>query len=204
MFLKESIRNRRSIRKYQLKEVPCELILEILEATSWAPSPHNCQPWRFIVIQDTKTKEELAEAMAEAWAVDLIRDGATVEKAMRMERVKRFANAPALILACLTMEGLRKFSDAERQNFERDLAVESLGATIENMLLVAHSIGLGACWFCSPAFCKQTVREKLKIPLDVEPSALIILGYPNEKPPTPAKKPLREVCYLDVWGRELS
>ena len=59
---------------------------------------------------------------------------------------------------------------------ERDLAVQSLGAAIQNMLLVARANGLGTCWFCPPIFCKKTIRRISKIPEDVETQALITLG----------------------------
>jgi nitroreductase len=99
------------------------------------------------------------------------------------------------------MEGLRMFPDKARQTTERDLALESLGAGIENLLLAAHTAGLEACWFCAPAFCKDTVQKILKIPVTVEPSALIVLGYPAESPKMPNRKPLKEYCYRDCWGK---
>ena len=201
MSLKDVIRQRRSIRKYTNQPVPDQLVLDVLEAASWAPSAHNSQPWRFIILQDNKLKGDLAEQMAEAWALDLKKEGVTVEKEKVIERRDRFANAPVLILACLTMEGLHKFSDKEKQQYERDLAVESLGAGLENLLLTAHNVGLGACWFCAPAFCKETVRKVLKIPDSVEPSALVLLGYPAESPTVPRRKMLEEYCFRDVWGK---
>jgi coenzyme F420-0:L-glutamate ligase/coenzyme F420-1:gamma-L-glutamate ligase len=201
--LHDVIKQRRSIRKFLPKEVPREVVLEVLEATGWAPSAHNSQCWRFIVIQDARIKRDLAEQMAEAWTVDLKKDGMTAEEEKRIERRDRFASAPVLIIACLTMEGLRKFPDEERQRYERDLAVESLGAGLENLLLTAHAKGLGACWYCAPAFCKDTVRQVLKIPYEVEPSALIVMGYPAEAPPVPPKKALKDYCYLDFWGKGL-
>jgi F420 biosynthesis protein FbiB-like protein len=199
----DAIRQRRSIRKYLPKVVPRELVLEVLEAAGWAPSAHNSQPWRFIAVADGSVKRALAEEMANAWAADMAKDGSTADEAKRVERRERFANAPVLILVCLTMEGLRKFPDKERQQTERDLAVESLGAAIQNSLLAAHAAGLGACWFCAPAFCKETVRKVLKIPDAVEPSAFIIMGYSAEKPPVPPKKALRDYCYLDLWGKPI-
>lgn len=201
MSIKDAVKQRRSIRKYQPAAVPEKLINEILEAAGWAPSAHNSQPWRFIVMQDSKVKQDLSAQMAQAWAADLAKGGETVNDKMFNERVERFSNAPVLILACLTMDGLRRFPDEQRQTVERDLAVESLGAGLENLLLAAHAAGLGACWFCAPAFCKDTVRKVLNIPESVEPSALIALGYPAESPATPSKKPLKEYCYLDVWGK---
>jgi coenzyme F420-0:L-glutamate ligase / coenzyme F420-1:gamma-L-glutamate ligase len=199
----EAIQKRRSIRKYLPHPVPPELVLEVLAAAGWAPSAHNSQPWRFITISDPTVKRGLAEAMGDAWAADLVKDGLTVNDANRKERVERFANAPVLILGCLTMEGLRKFPDAERQGFERDLAVQSFGAAIQNLLLAAYAQKLVSCWFCAPGFCKQTVREVLRIPAEIEPQSFIILGYAGECPRAPPKKKLTEYCYLDLWGKLL-
>lgn len=200
----EALRQRRSIRKFQNKPVSRELVLAVLEAAGWAPSAHNSQPWRFVVIENDVVKQELAEKMATAWAADMARDGSNVDEAKRLERMERFANAPVLILACLTLDSLIKFPDQGRRQTERDLAVESLGAGLENLLIAAHSLGLGGCWYCAPAFCKEVVREVLKIPPEIESSALIVLGLPDESPIAPTRKPLKEYCYLDVWGNSLS
>ena len=201
--LLDAIKTRRSIRKYLPKPVQKEVVLRVLEAAGWAPSAHNSQPWRFIVLEDASVKRRLADAMADAWAKDLQKDGLTVQVEKRAERVERFANAPVVILACFTMDGLRKFPDAERQMYERDLAVQSFGAALQNLLLAAHAKGLGACWFCAPAFCKETVRKVLKIPDAVEPQAFVAMGYPAEKPQVPIKKLLEGYCFVDMWGRTL-
>jgi F420 biosynthesis protein FbiB-like protein len=199
----DAIKQRRSIRKYLPKPVQDTVVLEVLAAAGWAPSAHNSQCWRFIILQDASVKRRLAISLADAWAQDLQRDGIRVEAGKREERVERFALAPVLILACLTMDGLRKFPDSERQMCERDLAVESLGAAIQNLLLAAHAKGLGACWFCAPAFCKETVRRFLKIPDLVEPQAFVGMGYPAEKPQVPFKKLLEGYCFVDIWDRTL-
>jgi F420 biosynthesis protein FbiB-like protein len=170
-----------------------------LEAASWAPSAHNSQPWRFIVLEDSQVKRDLADHMVDVWIADAERDNQVVDAKMRSERVERFAGAPVLILASLTMESLRKFSDASRQSIERDLAVASLGAGIQNLLLAAHACGLGACWYCAPAFCKQHVQKTLKIPQTVEPHAFITLGYSKEQPPAPPRKKVAEYCFTDTW-----
>lgn len=199
----DAIKQRRSIRKYQPRKVPREAVEDVLAAAGWAPSAHNSQPWRFIVLADTSVKRELTDAMADAWATDLAKDGAKVNAKMREERVERFADAPVLILACSTMDGLRKFPDEKRQMCERDLAMQSLGAAMQNLLLAAYVKGLGACWFCAPGFCKETVRKVLKIPDAVEPEAFVIMGYPAETPLVPTKKSLEEYCFVDMWGKKL-
>jgi coenzyme F420-0:L-glutamate ligase / coenzyme F420-1:gamma-L-glutamate ligase len=196
----EELRSRRSIRKYQQKPIPKQVIAEVLEAAIWAPSAHNAQPWRFIVLTKTLNKWKLSNTMAQAWAEDMIKDGQKIDDAIFSARVERFAQAPVLILACLTMDGMHKQPDKERQNIERDLALESFGAAIQNLLLMTNAKGLGACWFCAPAFCKETVRKNLKLPDDIDPSALVAIGYPDEKPPAPVRKPFDELCFKDKWG----
>jgi len=196
----DAIKNRRSIRKYQARPVAKVLIQEILSEASWAPSAHNAQPWRFIVLSEDSSKRGLAEVMAKSWAEDLIKDGQKIDDEMFHAKLERFATAPVLILACLTMENMTRQPDHKRQNVERDLAMQSLGAAMQNLLLTAYKKGLGACWFCAPAFCKETLKKYLEIPKEVEPQALVAIGYPAEKPEAPLRKGLGEVCFRGKWG----
>ena len=203
MSLNDVIKKRRSVRKYLPQVVSRREVLEVLAAAGWAPSAHNSQPWRFVILENPSVKRELAEAMADVWVADAKKDGAKVDAKMRQQRTDRFADAPTLILACTTMDGLRKFPDQKRQMYERDLAQQSLGAAVQNLLLTAHASGLGACWFCAPGFCKETVRKVLGIPESVEPEAFVILGYGAESPLVPTKKSLADFSFLDVWGGKL-
>jgi coenzyme F420-0:L-glutamate ligase/coenzyme F420-1:gamma-L-glutamate ligase len=198
----EVIKQRRSIRKYKKDPIPQEVIHRILEAAVYAPSAHNAQPWRFIVVTDQGQKEGLADAMANVWLAELERDHIpknVVQKALEAS-IRRFTSAPLLVLCCFTMDDMDTYPDVERQRNERDLAVQSLAASIQNLLLAAHSKGLGACWFCAPAFCKTAVRQTLKIPCSVEPQALITLGYPAEKPVSPERYPSDTVAFFNSWG----
>ena len=201
----ELIKKRRSIRKYASRKVAFALVREVLETAQWAPSAHNAQPWRFVVLSDVGLKKDLAEGMAAAWVADMIKDGtsAKVRKNRAIASIEQFTHAPVLIVACLTMNNMAKYVDERRQKCERDLAVQSLGAALQNILLVAHAKGLGARWFCAPAFCKETVRKILKAPVDVEPQALIALGHPAEKPRGPSRKPLERYAYFNTWGKKL-
>jgi F420 biosynthesis protein FbiB-like protein len=203
MSLNDIIKKRRSVRKYLPQAVSREAVLAVLVAAGLAPSAHNSQPWSFIILENPSVKRELAEVMADAWVADAEKDGVKVEVKMRQERVDRFANAPALILACISMNGLRKFPDQKRQILERDLAQQSLGAAMQNLLLTAQALGLGACWFCAPGFCKEIVRKVLGIPEAVEPEAFVIMGHSAETPSVPSKKPLEEYCFRDMWGLKL-
>jgi coenzyme F420-0:L-glutamate ligase / coenzyme F420-1:gamma-L-glutamate ligase len=200
--LTDALKQRRSIRKYQNRSVPIEIIMQVLDVVAYAPSAHNAQPWRFIVLTQSEQKNALADAMAQVWLSELERDHIpkNVRRATVNRSVERFTAAPVLVLACLTLEDMDMYQDAERQNIERDLAVQSLAAAIQTLLLAAYANGLGACWFCAPLFCKSAVRQVLEIPDAVEPQALITLGYPDETPKIPLRRPLQDYAYNEKWG----
>jgi len=195
------LKNRRSIREYTTKKVSPRVLDTILKAATWAPSAHNAQPWRFIVIKDSAQKLKLAEAMARRWKRDLTKNGLSEKNRENLAKasVERFWSAPIVIIACLTMVEMNHYLDMRRQRIEFLMAIQSVAAAIENMLLAAHAMGLGACWFCAPLFCPKTVRKVLKIPPNLEPQALITVGYPADRPLTPPRKPLKEIVHLNSW-----
>ncbi len=201
----DAIRNRRSIRKYTSQVISSDIIKDLLDAAIYAPSAHNAQPWRFIVLSDLSRKRIFAQVMAKSWMQDLQKDGFTKDVSTGKMKVSidRFANVPVLILACLTMQDMNQYSDNERRQFEHDLAVQSLSAAIQNILLAAHDKGLGACWYCAPIFCKTAIRTLLKLPDDIDPQALITVGYPAETPNIPRRKPLENIAYFNEWGNIL-
>jgi len=108
-----AIHRRRSVRAYQSTPVPSHDVDAILEAARWAPSPHNSEPWRFVVLRSAEPKERLARAMGERWVVDLTGDGWTQE-AIDHELHKSFGRiteAPVVVVVCLTTEGLDVYPD---------------------------------------------------------------------------------------------
>lgn len=178
------IRGRRSIRRYADRPVDLALVERLLAAAMWAPSAHNRQPWRFVVIEDEGVKERLADAMnavlrADLAADDLPPDQIETHAARRRDRLTR---APLLVLLCLTMVDMDDYPDPKRQAAERTMAVQSLALAGQNLLLAAHAEGLGACWLCAPLFCPEVVRDTLDLPEDWEPQAFISLGWPGESP----------------------
>jgi len=195
------IETRRTIRKFKEKKVPKETLLKIIRTAIWAPSAHNSQPWHFIIITDNKVKKRLAVSMGEKFREDLLADGFSKQECE--ERVKtsieRMISAPVLIIACLTMRDMDKYPDERRQKTEYVMAIQSVAAAIQNLLLAVHVEGLGACWRCAPLFAKEIVRKVLNIPENVEPQALIEVGYPDEQPLPPPRKPIEEILHWEGW-----
>ncbi len=177
------IRGRRSIRRYQDRAIPRELLEKLLTAATWAPSAHNRQPWRFCVVTEKPVQEQLSRRMAQRWREDLRQDRADPEVIERRIAIShaRITGAGALILAALSMEDMDAYPDQLRSTAEYIMAVQSTALACQNLLLAAHFYGLGACWMCAPLFVPDAVREALSLPASWEPQALITLGYPAEE-----------------------
>lgn len=176
------VRTRRSIRRYTDQPVAPEIVERLLEAARWAPSAHNRQPWRFVVLTTTQAKTQLAEAMAARLRADRLADGdppEAVEQDAARSRA-RITQAPVALLGCLTVVEMDVYPDARRAQAEYLMAVQSTAMAAQNLLLAAHAEGLGACWLCAPLFCPDVVRAALNLPADWEPQALITLGYPAQ------------------------
>lgn len=180
--LLELIRTRRSIRRYEARTVPPALVDQLLEAALWAPSAHNRQPWRFVVMEEATNKERLAAVMGAQLRRDLAADGLPPE-AIERDAARSYARltaAPLLVLVCLSLSDMDDYPDARRQAHETTMAVQSAAMAGQNLLLAAHALGLGACWVCAPLFCPEVVRETLALPVDWQPQGLITAGYPAE------------------------
>ena len=197
----DAVRGRRSVRRYLPKVVAPDLVDRVLEAGRWAPSPHGRQPWRFAVVTMEETKERLALAMGEEWRANLEMDGQAsevVERRLQGSR-RRLLDAPVLVLLCLYLDDLDVYPDAGRQESETTMAVQSLGAAAQNMLLAAYDLGLDAGWMCAPLFCPAEVVEALGLDPTLVPHALLTLGYAEGDPPKRrGRRPLDDlVVYRD-------
>ncbi len=188
-------RGRHVVRQFRAEPVPRELVEMTLEAARWAPSPHGAQPWRFVVLTRPDLKRQLADAMADEWRRNLEMDGESAEVvAIRQEKSRRRIEAsPVLIIPCLYLEDLHRYPDPVRQEAEVTMAVQSLGAAIQNLLLSAYSLGLDTGWMCAPLFCPDIVREALDLPPTLNPHALINMGYGAKDPPRRPHWPVSEL-----------
>ena len=181
--LSKIIRQRRSLRRYQAAPVPGEYIAQILEAGVWAPSAHNRQPWRFVVIDQAATKARLALEMGARLRRDLAADGlpqALIDADVGRS-YQRITEAPLLLLLCMSLEDMDDYGDERRNEHERAMAQQSAAMAGQNILLMAASLGLGACWMCAPLFCQELVAKVLDLPAAWQPQGLITLGFPAQQ-----------------------
>ncbi len=151
----ELIFGRRSIRVYGPGDISEESVTRLLEAAMAAPSAMTKDPWRFIVVRDRQTLAHLASVLPGG---------------------KMLSTAALAVIVCGDLDAA----------FERQLSflLQDCSAAIENLLLAAHALGLGACWVgVHPTEDSvQRVKQLFALPTPIVPVAAIALGHPGEQP----------------------
>ena len=191
-----TIKERRSIRKYDDKPIEKSIIQDIIQAGKYAPSPKNTQPWQFVVItkkdkiQDLslQIKNELKKVVKKRFIKQFtypeLKEKETLfflyGAAMAPKDVI-FFNAPALV-----------FIITKNRLFNN----EACACSAQNMMLAAKSLGIGSCWigFASILGLNKSIKVSIGIPTDYHIAAALIFGYPKDAPSqTLMRKPMADI-----------
>jgi F420 biosynthesis protein FbiB-like protein len=186
---------RRSVRRFLDRPVERSLIERVVELACWAPSAHNQQPWRFVVVSNAESKEKLAQALSEIFRRDLLAQGVPLEEIQaRLERSrKRILTAPLAVLLCLCEEDIQPGSTERQRKGEHEMAIQSVALAGGQFLLAAHALGLATVWLCAPLFAPEAAQRALDLPSSWQAQALILVGYASQRPTPPPRKSLSEV-----------
>ena len=202
----DTIHTMRAMRRLRPDPVPDALIRKIIEAGLCAPSGGDVQHWRFIVVKDPEIKKQLQLVYKKALDQVLPRyqsnpppPGKTEEQKQRMLKAvmyltEHFHEAPVLIAGCLVGDfaasiGLEKMSGA------------SIYPAIQNMLLAARGLGLGATLTTRHLLFEEEVKAILGLPDNAETFAILPIGYPIGKFGPVSRLPLEDVTFQDSWGQ---
>ncbi len=168
----EIIKGRRSIRVYQEKDVPDEILSQVLEGIRWSPSWHNSQCWEIIVVKDPKDKRRLQEA--------------TVKQ---NPAFRALGEAPVVLAVCgkLKVSGCH---DGQPVTKFGDWFLFDLGLATQNFCLTAHALGLGSVII--GFFDHNQVKEILNVPEGYEVVVLLPLGYPANVSKAPKRREISE------------
>jgi nitroreductase len=166
MSLVEIIKKRRSVRKFEEKEIPKEILEELKEAIIWAPSAGNLQSRKFYFVFNEEIKRKLAVA---ALNQDFI------------------AKAPLVVVGCCDLEKISWYGERGKNLY----TICDVSASIENLMLLATEKGLGTCWV--GAFDEGEVSKILNLPKNLRPIAIIPVGFSAEKPSPPERVSKNEV-----------
>ena len=207
------IKGRRSIRLWQDKPVPEDLLLRAIEVATYAPNAGNQQNWHFYLILNKKTILSIADAVQDSadYVASLPEAAGFNETALRMIKgAAFFRNAPAgIAVACSqyqspvdTILSVREKSDPNDTRVTqmrqwRNIAnarIQSAASAIGCLLLILHQMGLGAVWMTGPMQAKGAIEKILKVPAEMDLIAYIPVGYPAETPALRVRKPIQEVC----------
>jgi nitroreductase len=193
----KTIKSRRSIRTFADREVSEQQIAVLLHAANEAPSAHNQQPWRFVVLRGAK-KQELAQLVT-AQSSGFPRPASAL---LRMA-ARSIISAPVVIAVANTGDliehgtHLFKVEKEMAHDFFRTMEIQSSAAAVENLLLAATSLGLATVWLGILFLIKDEVRELLGEPKG-EFMAVVPVGYANHPGSGPQKLPVEmRVRYLD-------
>lgn len=181
MDVMQAIKERRSVRHYKPEPVKPEDLQAVLEAARLAPSWANTQCWRFVVVRDPETKSMLAAAL---------NPGNPATAAI--------TEAPIVIAACAET-GKSGYKRGEVMTDKGDFFMFDIGIAMENLVLAAHSLGLGTVHVA--LVDAKKAAEILGLPPGVVFVEMTPLGYPNEEPRVIPRKEMSEVVFYEKYGQ---
>ena len=177
----EAISSRRAIRAYERNPVPKDLLMTVIEAANQAPSGMNTQPWRFVVVESPEMKRALVETAVpnSKKYLEPLKEKNPARHALIMKRYEEledpvYYSAAAIIFVI----GAGTY------------AAESCPLACGNLMLAAHSLGLGSCWVKLGSLITDNsgIVEALELKGDETIFGPILVGYPREIPKAPQKK----------------
>jgi nitroreductase len=198
----EIMETTRAMRRLKPDPVPDDLVEKVLLAGTCAPSGGNTQKWRFLVIKDRKVKEAVQvwykkafdEWIGPRYLNSTPPPGVSKEKYLRQHAAvsyltDHFAEAPVWIVACLEEATNNRGSGA------------SIYPAVQNMLLAARAVGLGATLTTRHLMYEKEADKALGLPDNVHSYAIIPIGYPMGKFGPVKRAALKDVVYRDTWGQ---
>jgi nitroreductase len=202
MPLWEAMRTQRAIRRLKSDPVDDEVLLRCIDLAIRAPTGGNMQTWEWVLVRDREVKSKLARFYRQSWSIygglgRRLRGGD--EKTRKIIdavqwQVDHFEETPVLVIPCL--RGLRLS------------VIPILGSSyygsiypaIQNFLLACRAEGLGAALTTLPLWSSMLARRALGLPFNVQPVAVIPVGWPKGKYGPTSRKPVAKVVHYDRWG----
>ena len=210
MPLGEAMMTQRAVRRVYSEPVDDAVVLRCIELALRAPTGNDGQNWEFIVVRDRRVKEELAKRYRQAWKIQrdvvlrrrLKTDESIAAIARAMEwQIDHFTEIPVLVVACLRLGAREGRLPVLRMPHIAESAYwGSIYPSVQNLLLAARAMGLGASLITLPLWSQRASRRILGLPRDVTPCCIVPLGWPRGRYGPTTRRPVGEVAHLDGYG----
>jgi nitroreductase len=193
----------RALRRFRPDPVPAPVLFQLFDAAIRAPSGQNAQDWRFIVVTERQTKTRLQEWALAAWpglaarytarpgGIDALSRSQKLSLRSVEHLARHLAEVPVVVVVC----GLRG---------RHSTPGGSIFPAVQNLLLAARALGLGASIFNLPLAGGAELGTLLEIPESNQIHCLVPLGYPRDRFGPVRRKPVRDVVFVERFGRRWS
>lgn len=206
MPLSEAMLTQRAVRRVRPDPVAPALVRRLIELALEAPTGSNGQNWEFVVVTDRATKARLQAQYRRVWALygglgERVRgDDPQTARILRSVRwqVEHFTEIPVLVVACL--RGGSKLPYLPSPAIAASSHYGSIYPSVQNLLLAARAVGLGASLITLPLWSVTMARRILGLPLTVEPCCIVPLGWPVGRYGTKPRRPVDEVIHHERYG----
>ena len=178
----EAIYQRRSIRSFTDQPVPDEMLYQIIEAGTQAPSAGNMQAWEFVIVKDPAAKRKL---------VDTTDAGSTARGGVYTQ--EWIMQAPVVVVVCYDVKRMTGRYGLKGRTL---MTIMDCMLCVENIVLATTHFGLSSC--CVVGFDPPRLKEALPIPKEITPLLLVPIGYPAQNPSAPYRLPLEDVVRLVI------
>ena len=203
MPLSEAMETQRAVRRLLPDPVDDDTILRVIELATKAPTGSNLQNWEFVVVRDPDVKHQLARLNRQAWSVyrrlgkrKARKDPSTAKIIEAVQwQADHFEEIPVVVVPCLHGRSPMFGPPVLASSY-----YGSAYPAVQNLLLAARGLGLGATLTTLPLWSTSLARRTLGLPSNVTPIAVVPLGWPRGKYGPTTRKPVREVVHLDRYG----
>ncbi len=176
----ELMKERWTARKFSSEEISEEDLNKIIEAGRWSPSGGNKQPWELIIIRDEDKKQKIAELFAEGMGLS--------------EPSERYTTPPVLIAVGIDTRVIESYPDMMPAEF---VVYASIGAMVQNMSLVASSMGMVLSWGTQPIKVHDKLKDLLEVPDHIYVPDVLQLGYPDQEKHSSSRREKEQFTHDD-------
>jgi nitroreductase len=210
MPLYEAMMTQRAVRRVLPDPVDDAVVLKCIELALRAPTGNDGQNWEFIVVRDRHVKEKLAKRYRQGWKVQhgvvlrraVVRDESMARIARAVQwQIDHFTEIPVLVVACLRL-GARdgRLPFVRMPHVAESAYWGSIYPSVQNLLLAARAMGLGASLVTLPLWSQTSARRALDLPRSVTPCCIVPLGWPRGRYGPTTRKPVEQVAHRDAYG----